>query len=76
MELLDVIRKVVYDVTGKDGISEETDFVKDLGLTSFDVMNIVCAFEGMYDIEIPTRDVWQLRQAKDVVEYMKSKGVS
>lgn len=76
MELLDVIRKVVYDVTGKDGISEETDFVKDLGLTSFDVMNIVCAFEDMYDIEIPTRDVWQLRQAKDVVEYMKSKGVS
>ena len=39
-------------------------------------MNIVCAFEDMYDIEIPTRDVWQLRQAKDVVEYMKSKGVS
>lgn len=76
MELLDVIRKVVYDVTGKDGISKETDFVKDLGLTSFDVMNIVCAFEDMYDIEIPTRDVWQLRQAKDVVEYMKSKGVS
>lgn len=76
MELLDVIRKVVYDVTGKDGISEETDFVKDLGLTSFDVMNIVCAFEDMYDIEIPTRDVWQLRQAKDAVEYMKSKGVS
>ncbi|HIS32167.1 MAG TPA: acyl carrier protein [Candidatus Limivivens intestinipullorum] len=76
MELLDVIRKVVYDVTGKDGISQETDFVKDLGLTSFDVMNIVCAFEDMYDIEIPTRDVWQLRQAKDVVEYMKSKGVS
>ena len=73
MELLDVIRKVVYDVTGKDGISQETDFVKDLGLTSFDVMNIVCAFEDMYDIEIPTRDVWQ---AKDVVEYMKSKGVS
>ena len=36
MELLDVIRKVVYDVTGKDGISEETDFVKDLGLTSFE----------------------------------------
>ena len=76
MELLDVIRKVVYDVTGKDGISQETDFVKDLGLTSFDVMNIVCAFEDMYDIESPTRDVWQLRQAKDVVEYMKSKGVS
>ena len=54
----------------------DTDFLKDLGLKSFDIMNIVCAFEERYDISVPTRDVWQLRQVSDVVKYLAEKGIS
>ncbi len=73
--MLELIQKIVYEVTGKDGLTYDTDFVQDLGLNSFDIMNIVCAFEDYYDTTIPTRDVWNLRQVKDVIAYMEAHGV-
>ena len=39
-ELLELIRKIVYDVTGRTAVTYDTDFVRDLGLTSFDIINI------------------------------------
>ena len=74
--MLEVIREIVYNVTGKENLDMDTDFLKDLGLNSFDIMNIVCAFEERYDISVPTRDVWQLRQVSDVVKYLAEKGMS
>ncbi|MBS5661363.1 MAG: acyl carrier protein [Clostridiales bacterium] len=74
--MLEVIREIVYNVTGKENLDMDTDFLKDLGLNSFDIMNIVCAFEERYDISVPTRDVWQLRQVSDVVKYLAEKGIS
>ena len=70
------IKSVVYNVTGKKGLLYDTDFVKDLALNSFDVMNIVCAFEDHFDVDIPNRDVWQLRQVKDVIKYMIDHGIT
>ena len=75
-KLFDVISDIVFSVTGKKGLVLETDFVKDLGLTSFDVMNMVCEFEDRFDCEIPTRDVWKLHRVKDVIEYMIKKGIT
>ncbi len=74
--MLEVIREIVYNVTGKENLDMDTDFLKDLGLNSFDIMNIVCAFEERYDISVPTKDVWQLRQVSDVVKYLAEKGIS
>ena len=70
------IQDTVFKVTGRKGLVYDTDFVKDLGLTSFDVMNIVCAFEDHFDVEIPSRDVWKLHQVKDVIEYMIKKDIT
>ena len=72
--ILKLIQDVIYQVTGKNGITYDTDFVQDLGLNSFDVMNIICVFEERFDTDIPNRDVWQLRQVKDVIAYMKKRG--
>ena len=74
--MIDVIREIVYNVTGKENLEMDTDFLKDLGLNYFDIMNIVCAFEERYDISVPTRDVWQLRQVSDVVKYLADKGIT
>ena len=74
--MLEIVQEIIYRVTGKQNITPETDFMKDLELNSFDIMNIVCAFEQKFGVEIPTRDVWQLRQVKDVLEYMNQKGFS
>ncbi|NCB91675.1 MAG: acyl carrier protein [Clostridia bacterium] len=72
--MFDIIKEIVYEVTGKTSITYDTDFVQDLELNSFDIMNIICAFEDRFDVSIPTREVWHLRQVKDVMEYMKEKG--
>ena len=72
--MLKLIQSVIYDVTGKDGITYETDFQQDLALNSFDVMNIISAFEDHFDTTIPTRDVWQLHQVKDVIDYLARLG--
>lgn len=68
--LFKFISDTVGKVTDKRVLTHDTDFVKDLGLNSFDIMNIVCAFEDHFDVEIPTRDVWKLRRVEDVIAYM------
>lgn len=73
--MLEVMRKIIFDVTGKTGVADDTDFVRDLELNSFDVMNIICAFEEYYNTTIPTRDVWQLHTVKDVMTYAKQRGL-
>ena len=70
------IQRTVAEVTGSTNLMMETDFVKDLRLDSYDIMNIVCAFEEQFDVEIPNRDVWQMRQVKDVVAYMIQNGMT
>lgn len=72
--MLKLIQDIIYDVTGKTGITYETDFLQDLALNSFDVMNIISAFEEHFDTSIPTREVWQLHQVKDVIAYLAQKG--
>lgn len=74
--LFQFIKDTVYKVTGKKGLFYDTDFVKDLELTSFDVMNIVCIFEDHFNVDIPSRDVWKLHQVKDVIAYMIRKGIT
>jgi len=74
--MLETVQRIIFQVTGKKNIGLETDFIKDLALNSFDIMNIVCAFEDHYDVTVPTRDVWQMRQVRDVIAYMGKMGIS
>ena len=74
--MLELVQEIVFQVTGKKNITYDTDFVKDLELNSFDIVNIVCAFEEHFDVTIPNRDIWQLHQVKDVIEYMRKMGVT
>ena len=75
-KLFKYIQDTVEKVTGNRNMVMETDFVKDLRLNSYDIMNVVCAFEEQFDVEIPNRDVWQLHQVKDVIAYMIKKGLT
>lgn len=74
--MLEIVQEIVYQVTGRSGLTLDTDFVKDLALNSLDIMNIVCAFEDRFNVSIPTRDVWKMHQVRDVVRYMKKMGVA
>ncbi len=73
--MLDTIRRIVCEVTGISDLTEDTDFVKDLGLNSLDVVSIVGAFEDKYGIEVPIRDMWQLHTVRDVMDYMERRNI-
>ncbi|MDD4511098.1 MAG: acyl carrier protein [Oscillospiraceae bacterium] len=73
--MLELMQKIIFQVTGKSDITYDTDFIQDLALNSFDIMNIISAFEDQFDISIPTRDVWKLHQVKDAIAYMRNRGI-
>ena len=75
-KLFNYIQDTVSKIAGPKDMVMETDFVKDLRLNSYDIMNIVCEFEEHFDVEIPNREVWHMRQVKDVVDYMIRKGLT
>ncbi len=75
-KLFNYIQDTVSKIAGPKDMVMETDFVKDLRLNSYDIMNIVCEFEEHFDVEIPNREVWHMRQVKDVVAYMIRKGLT
>jgi Acyl carrier protein len=74
--MLELLQNIIFDVTGKKGVNLDTDFIQDLELNSFDIMNIICAFEESFNVVIPTRDVWQIRTVADAVNYLHKRGVA
>ena len=43
LKMMDLIREILKDIVGVEEITSETEFVSDLNLNSFDVVNMVCA---------------------------------
>lgn len=72
--MLKLISEIVYNVTGKTGVTLETDFIQDLELNSFDIMSMISAFEEHFDTVIPTREVWKLHRVSDLIAYLALKG--
>ena len=70
-----IITDIIISVTGIKGITPDMDFIRDMGLNSFDVVNIVGEFEDKFDITIPTRDIWQLHNVSDVAAYFAKRGI-
>ena len=52
-------------------ISLETSFTEDLGADSLDVMEIIMAFENEFDVEVDESVLENIRQVKDIVEYIE-----
>ena len=56
-------------------IKEDTDFVKDLGADSLDIMQILMNAEEVFDIEIPDDEdlLSSINTVKDALEMMKDR---
>ena len=49
-------------------VSESTDLLDDLGLSSLDVMELIEALEDEFDIALPINDLADARSVGDLVE--------
>lgn len=74
--MFDIIQDIVRQVTGIESLTMDTDFIRDLSLDSFDIVNIISLFERRFNIEIPVREIWSLSKVRDVVEYLTARGIT
>ena len=74
--MLEKIRKILanYTETNLESIVGETDLQKDIGLNSFDVINIIMDFEDAFGIQIPDEDVRKFVTVNNIIEYLDGKG--
>jgi acyl carrier protein len=54
-------------------ITEDANFIKDLGIDSLDYAELTMEFEQAFDIRIPDNDAAQLATIKQAVDYIKEK---
>ncbi len=75
--MFEKVRDVIVEKLNVEGtdITENTSFKDDLNADSLDLFELVMALEEEFDIEIPSEDLEQLSTVKDVLEYLKKKGV-
>ena len=71
--MLEKITQIIQENTGNYEliINEDTILLADLGLSSLDLLNLVCIVEDEFDIEIPDRVVWQFKTVGDVMKFIE-----
>lgn len=74
--MFEIIEDIVREVTGIQSLTLDTDFIRDLALDSFDIVNLISLFEQRFGIEIPVREIWGLNTVNDVLVYLQRKGVT
>lgn len=75
MALIDDVKNIIVEqlhVT-PEKVTENANFVDDLGADSLDIVELVMAFEEKFSIEIPDDDSQQLLTVGKAVEYLGKK---
>lgn len=52
-------------------IKPETELLTDLNINSLDLVELVCAFEVAFDIEVPEKDIRKLTKVQDIINYLE-----
>ena len=67
------VKKIIADITEVpvEKLTLDADFFKDLGIDSLKAIEIVAAFEKKYRIIIPENDIPNVRNLRQVLEYIK-----
>lgn len=71
--MFEQVKAILEQYTDNKDITEQSTLEADLGLTSFDVVEVVMAFEDTFDIEIADRDISKFVCVKDILEYLKER---
>lgn len=71
--MLEKLTDIVREHTGNDSITidENTVLIADLGLSSLDLMNLICTVEDEFNVEIPDRVISSFKTVGDVIAFIK-----
>ncbi len=73
LALFEKVRSVIADQLDVDAsrVTLETEFIRDLGMDSLDVVELIMALEEKFGIEIPDEQVEKIVNVGDVVKYIE-----
>jgi acyl carrier protein len=77
MTLEEKVIKVIMeqlDVTKEECVLEAS-FIDDMGADSLDIVELLMEMEEAFDIEIADEELEKIATIKDVVDFLKQKGV-
>ena len=63
------------DVTREECVPEAS-FLDDLGADSLDLVELIMEMEETFSIQIADNELQKIRSIKDVLEYLRNKGVT
>lgn len=71
-EIIEKLQELSRNVLGRDDIvlTAKTKF-EDLGVSSFGMVQIVCAIEDEFDIEIPNAAIKSINSVPNAVRFLK-----
>lgn len=72
--MIEKVKEILSEFTEMkaEQMSADTKLVVDMELNSFDVVNVVVAFEEEFDIEIPDKDIRGLQTVGNIVDYLEA----
>lgn len=71
--MIDRIEKIFTEVTGKKdiNITQKTRLDNSLGISSLGLIQLICAIEDEFDIEIPNSAIKKFKTVGDVADFIK-----
>jgi acyl carrier protein len=63
------------DVTREECVPEAS-FIDDLGADSLDLVELIMEMEETFDTQIADNELEKIRTIKDVLDYLKNKGIA
>lgn len=71
--IFEKIRDILVEQLSVDSeeVSMDANFIDDLNADSLDIVELVMAMEGEFDISIPDEDAEKIKTVGDAVEYVK-----
>lgn len=72
--IFEKIKNIIAEQLGvdEDEVTMESSFTDDLGADSLDIVELIMALEGEFDIEISDDDAEKISTVGSAVEYIKS----
>ncbi len=69
------IKKIIVEQLGVDAgeVTQQAQFVNDLGADSLDTVELVMALEEEFDIEIPDEDAEKIQTVGQALEFIKTR---
>ena len=69
------VREIIAQELGveQEKVTDEANFVEDLGADSLDTVELVMAFEEEFGIEIPDEDAEEMQTVGQAIKYLTEK---